>query len=760
MSDTPAIPSHRATLKALLHTNDRFMNILATAWIQSVRDFLQYLPRTYQDRSNLTLLRDLDTESNDVQSVIGQIIAKKQLPRWAKKLYEIEFHDVVGDVGYITFFNTYFPTKALIVGNRYIITGKVKYDYKKLIFSHPQSTPTDSPDDWLIDAMKEKIHQTPIENNEKIGIFDDETKPSPWLTSRDDRKHTNDMLSSLTPEVAQVGRIYPIYPELQGIKADRWAKNMRKLLPLIPDHFAEYLPLDFLQKFSLMGVQEMIHTLHFPASMEVVHHAQHRLFFDRLLRIQLHSLIKKQAYLSQWSTKSPTPQQVTGQAHQLTNSPASDYSLISSLTTLLPFTLTTAQKRVVKELIDDMHLDKPMMRLLQGDVGSGKTVVAAIAAYYTIKKRWGQAVFLAPLSILAQQHHRSLAKLLLPLGLRVELLSGSRTASEKADIKRKLADGQIDVIVGTHALLQEDVHFHNLTLAVVDEQHKFGVRQRGFFSQHGHPHIIQMSATPIPRSMALAFFGEFDVSIIDELPAGRKPITTKVITRSDWLKLKPWILDKISLGQKVFFVAPLIEESDKLEEVHNVTALYEEVCAMFTQTQARIGLMHGKMKSRDKDEVMQQFKTGKINILVSTTVIEVGVDIPEATIMVIKNSERFGLAQLHQLRGRIGRSDLQSYCFLETKTRSWDSYQRIKVLEETNDGFKLAQIDLQHRGTGEILGTRQSGESDIPIEILGDLKFIEQVRQGAERLLEQHPHLDGLPGLQKYLHEKLGGILH
>ena len=268
-----------------------------------------------------------------------------------------------------------------------------------------------------------------------------------------------------------------------------------------------------------------------------------------------------------------------------------------------------------------------------------------------------------------------------------------------------------------------------------------------------------MSATPIPRSMALAFFGEFDVSIIDEMPLGRKPIITKVISEKEYIKLKPRILDHIRKGQKVFIVTPLIEESEKLEEVKAATTEFEEAKALFPELKGKIGLLHGKMRSKDKDAVMQDFKSWKICLLVSTTVIEVGVDIPEATIMVIKNAERFGLSQLHQLRGRIGRADIQSYCFLETKSKAWDIGKRLKAMEETNDGFKLAELDLQNRGAGEILGTMQSWESDIPLEILSDLKFLEKIQEGAKRLLEKYPKLEWLPGLKKYLEEKMGDVL-
>ena len=467
-------------------------------------------------------------------------------------------------------------------------------------------------------------------------------------------------------------------------------------------------------------MQKTILNIHYPESESLKSQAIHRVFFDRLLRVQLFSLMNRQSY----------------QANKKTSSEAQQWGVLKAMLQRLPFELTMAQKKVIKQIIDDFHSGKPMLRLLQGDVGSGKTIVATLAAYYLKQTEQGQTVFLAPLEVLAQQHYQSIAKLLLPLGLRVELLTGSLTKGQKEKIKSDLQQGKIDVIIGTHALLQEGISFQNLQYVIIDEQHKFGVKQ-----------------------MAIAFFGEFDVSIIDELPKGRLPIQTKIISSTEEKKLKPRILEKIRKNQKLFVVTPLIQESESLDEVQSVLHAYEEIQLLYPELEGKIGLLHGKMKPKEKEEAMQNFKSGKTMILVATTVIEVGVDVPEATVMIIKNAERFGLAQLHQLRGRIGRSDLQSYCFLQTPKKSGDSYERLRAMEQTTDGFKLAELDLQNRGSGEILGTMQSGISDIPIEILSDLKFLEQVQAGASWLLQKYPDLEGLPSLQKFLHEKIGDIL-
>lgn len=708
----------------------------------------------------------------------------------------------------------------------------------------------------------------------------------------------------LPTETYNTGRIFPIYSELNGISPGWFAQKMRLVLDNVDTIFHEYLPDELIQKFWLPSVAETIRAMHYPESFEQQKRANMRIFFDRLLRVQLYSLMNRQHY--QQEKQGFIWEEIMR-------------DIVKEIIEKLPFTLTNAQKKVIKMVTENIHEPKPMLRLLQWDVGSGKTVVAATSAYYTHKKFGGQSVFMAPLEVLAQQHYRTLAKLLMPLGLRVELLTGSVTKDQKTKIKKDLQAGHIHVLVWTHAVLQEDVQFQNLQFVVIDEQHKFGVKQRAFFKQFGAPHILQMSATPIPRSMALAFFWEFDVSVIDEMPVGRLPIKTKIISASEYTKLKPWILDRVNKWEKVFIVTPLIEESEKMEELKSAVKEFEETRRLFgdygdwhvwseeneqqknernndketekiigiamkihrelwprlrevvyqnalekllkkewftvekekeikykiewetvgtgfmdivvnkkiaielkskpeilpvdykqlrwyttqdkgirtwllfnfwwnsldfrriekqqdmstsvynakeisksplnLQISPKVGLLHGKLKPKEKEKVMEDFKTGKINILVSTTVIEVGIDIPEATIMVIKNAERFWLSQLHQLRGRIGRSDVQSYCFLETKSKSGDIGKRLKAMEDTNDGFKLAELDLQNRGAGEILWTMQSGESDIPLEILSDLKFLEKIQDAAKWILEKYPDLHWLPGLKKYLEEKMWDVL-
>lgn len=680
-------------LKKVLKTNGRYIQILAENGIHTVADLLQYFPRTYEDRSNILTLKNLYIDGQTTVATKGQIIEKKFSPRWGKKVYEILFQDQDGTTGYINLYNTWYLAKAININNWYVIVGKASVFKGKIVFRQPQLIPS-------------QIEDTETNNH-------------------------------------NVWRLYPIYPELQGINPSRFAKKIWECLPYIQETIQEPYTDQFLKEFNILHIHDAVHELHFPTSYEKKEKALYRIFFDRLLRIQLFSQMTKDAY-----------QKTTHDPIQKINR-----DMIKSINATLPFQLTNAQKKVIKQLIENIHLPKPMLQLLQWDVGSGKTIVAAITAYYIIKHLWGQVAFIAPLEILAQQHLRSIAKVLLPLGIKMGILTWSITKTDKDRTKEQLASGQLDIVIGTHAVLQDNVTFKDLKLAVIDEQHKFGVMQRAFFKKFNSPHIIQMSATPIPRSMALAFFGEFEVSVIDQMPVWRVPITTKIIPNSEWKKIKPWIMTKINQWQKVFIVTPLIEESDKLEDVQAATQEFEQTKELFAEIRDKVWLMHGKLKAKDKESVMQKFKDGTYNILVATTVIEVWVDIPEATIMIIKNAERFGLSQLHQLRWRIGRSSLQSYCFLQTAKKWSDSYTRLKALEQTNDGFKLAELDMKQRGPGELLGLRQSGIADIPIEILTNIKFLETVQVAAKWLLEKYPNLDHLDYLKKHLTDAFGDLI-
>lgn len=691
-------------LKSALKTTSKYINILQENWIKNIRDLLLYFPRTYEDRSNIKTLDEIDQNSfffkdkkNQAIMTKWQITKKSVFSRWWKRIYDIHFVDERWNKGYISIFNSNFLAKKIEENNRYIIIWKPSFRFGKIIFSHPEV-----------------------------------------ILTQEDTEEKSDY---------NTGRLYPIYPELWWIKSSRFASKIRWIIDTVDTIFEEYLPSEFLEKYNLPNITETIKNIHYPQNVWSNNQALYRIFFDRLLRVQLHSLINRQSYqnskINPYETMEP------------------EREMIKDIIEKLPFELTNAQKKVTKHIIDDIHQEKPMLRLLQWDVGSGKTIVAAISAYYTHKKFKWQSAFLAPLEVLANQHYKTLSKLLLPLWLRTELLVWSISKDQKEKIKSDLKLWKIHVLIWTHAILQEDVEFRNLEFAVIDEQHKFWVKQRAFFKKFGAPNILQMSATPIPRSMALAFFWEFDVSIIDELPLWRLPIHTKIISQKEYYdsKFRLRVMDKINKWEKVFIVTPLIEESEKMEDLKAATTEFEDVKKIFKEIKDKIWIMHGKLKAKEKEQVMNDFKSWKLSILVSTTVIEVWVDVPEATIMIIKNSERFWLSQLHQLRWRIWRSNIKSYCFLETKNKSWDTYKRLKSMEETNDWFKLAEIDLQQRWPWEILWTIQSGETDIPLEILSDLKFLEKVQEWAIRLLEKYPNLEGLTWLKQYLNEKMWDVL-
>jgi ATP-dependent DNA helicase RecG len=415
----------------------------------------------------------------------------------------------------------------------------------------------------------------------------------------------------------------------------------------------------------------------------------------------------------------------------------------------LPFKLTGAQQRALGHLVDDLRSEQPMTRLLQGDVGSGKTVVAA-AAMALVVAAGGQAALMAPTEILAEQHYRTLVKLFQAMEQEpnVRLLTGSVTGPERDEIYAGLADGTIEIAVGTHALIQEGVNFGDLALAVIDEQHRFGVRQRALLREKGvggdgrgptNPHLLVMTATPIPRSLQLTVWGHLDVSQIDEMPPGRQPIQTRVIMPRERERAYSFVRTQIDAGRQAFIICPLVEESDKIEAkaaVEEHKRLQETI-----YPDLRLGLLHGRMKPDEKDAVMAEFVAGEVGILVATSVVEVGIDVPNATVMLVEGAERFGLAQLHQFRGRVGRGEHASYCLLVSDSASPDAQERLEAVEATNDGFVLAQKDLDMRGPGEFLGTRQSGLPDLKTASMTDLRLLEAAREAARTLFEGDPEL-------------------
>ncbi len=532
------------------------------------------------------------------------------------------------------------------------------------------------------------------------------------------------------------GRLVPIYVESEGISS-RWFRD--KIFPVLKnstDLFTENLPSTILQKFELMDYAEAIQQIHFPDSPSQLEKAKKRLAFQEILLLQIKSLQRRLA----WQKIHPSEQKIIAQN-----------PLVDQFIKDLPFELTNAQTKVLAEIFSDLEKGFPMFRLVQGDVGSGKTIVAGIAALTAITQGY-QTTLMAPTEILAEQHHQNLSRLFQKFNFNIKFLSSKVKTSEKNTIKEEIATGKVNLVIGTHAIIQENVNFQNLGLAIVDEQHRFGVLQREQLKKQQSPHLLSLSATPIPRTMAMTIYGDHDLSIIDELPKGRLPIITRIVPENKRRDAYLWIEDRIRAGRQAFIICPLIEESDSLE-LKSVISEYEHLQQNIFP-HLKLAFLHGKMSSVEKEGIMNDFKQNLIQILVSTSVIEVGIDIPNASIMVIEGAERFGLSQLHQFRGRVGRGEHQSYCFLFMQQYSQTGMQRLKALVEHHSGFKLAEIDLLQRGSGQIYGVRQSGLGDLKLADLSDQKLISDARSTAEFILERDPEMALLPELKTQV-EKL-----
>lgn len=513
-----------------------------------------------------------------------------------------------------------------------------------------------------------------------------------------------------------------------GLNSNAIAKLMSNLFQLLTHDIPETLSQDIITKHGLMSLNEALHTIHFPKSLKELQAAQYRLKFEELFFIQLnilnYSRDRQKRYVGHRFSK--VGEMFNRFYHEN-----------------LPFELTSAQKRVVREIRNDVNGNSQMNRLLQGDVGSGKTLVALLSMLLA-KDNGYQACMLVPTEILAEQHCATLRRMLGNLPVRVELLTGNTKQKERTAIFEGLANGHIDILVGTHAVLEDNVQFHNLGLAVIDEQHRFGVVQRAkMWSKNSiPPHVLVMTATPIPRTLAMTLYGDLDVSVIDELPPGRKPITTSHIFRNHSDNLYSFIRKQIDEGRQAYIVYPLISESEKLD-LKNLEDGYKQLCNIFCDY--KLSKLHGKMKPKEKDEEMRRFASGETQILVSTTVIEVGVDVPNASVMVIENAERFGLSQLHQLRGRVGRGASQSYCILVTDYKlSEDTRKRMEIMTASNNGFDIAEADLKLRGPGDMEGTQQSGIAfDLKIANLArDEQLLQYVREVARKVVDADPSHD------------------
>ena len=538
------------------------------------------------------------------------------------------------------------------------------------------------------------------------------------------KKEMNSPVFDIDTKTKNTGKIVPLYPLTYSLSQNVLRGIIENGIKEIEGQLPETLPEYILKNYSLYDINTAIKQIHFPDNFEKYELARKRLAFEELLIMQLALLTLKKSY-----------------THQEKGIVFDKNIKMADLIDNLPFKLTKAQLRVLEEIDNDMESEKPMNRLLQGDVGSGKTIVSIISAYKAVKSGY-QVAIMAPTAILASQHLESFTQILGAYGIKCELLISNITKKRKEEMLERLKNGEIDVIIGTHALLEENVVFKNLGLVVTDEQHRFGVKQRGTIVAKGNnPDTLVMTATPIPRTLALILYADLDISIIDELPPKRQKIDTFAVTKRLEERVNNFVKKQIDEGRQAYIVCPLVEENEEInaQSVLELAERYKnEVFADY-----KVEYLHGKMKPKEKDEIMEKFKKGEIDILISTTVIEVGVNVPNASIMIVENAERFGLAQLHQLRGRVGRGEYKSYCILKYQGNSDIIRQRMSIMQETNDGFKISEKDLELRGSGEFFGTKQHGLPEFKIaNIFQDMPMLKNIQSIASNILQEDPELE------------------
>lgn len=656
--------------------------------IFTAQDLMMYFPKKHIDYSSRTLIRDL--KEGQTTTVFGFI---KSVSSFNTRNNLSVTRVVIGDESgrfELSFFNA--------KGNRYLL--------QRMKTQFPQNAGI------MVSGV--------VKMNNYSGQLTMD-KPTYSIMTGEFKEDANSNLN--------IARIVPIYTICEDLSIKTLRKAIFNAIELYKNDIKNIVP-DFIrERLGIMNKKDAVKQIHFPETMNNLEHARFSLIFEELFLIQL-KLIR----LRENTAKTTSAYNL--QVHK--------DGLVQKFIAGLPFELTSGQKQAVNEILQDMNSDVPMQRLLQGDVGSGKTVVATIMLLAAVENGY-QGALMAPTEILAQQHYNNLVQWLTPLGLSVGLFLGSHGKKVRQKFETDLKNGQMNIAVGTHALIQENVDFNNLGAIVVDEQHRFGVKQRNILKRKSqNPQMLTMTATPIPRTLALTVHGDLDLTVINELPKGRKPI--KTILTGSHRQVWDLIKQEVESGRQAYIVYPLIDESETLSaKAATIEAekLQQEIFPQF-----KIGLLHGKLKNDEKEEVMKNFKDGEYDILVSTTVVEVGVDVPNATVMVIENAERFGLSQLHQLRGRVGRSSLQSYCVLITSSRSQETRERLGIMTETNDGFVIAEKDLQLRGPGEFLGTRQSGLPDLIIsDIVRDAKILEIARNEAIDFVKNY-NIDDFPMLK------------
>jgi ATP-dependent DNA helicase RecG len=716
----------------------------------TVEDLLNYLPMRYEDRSNLARIRDLSdgTEASlelYVRVAGGFQVGKNRGPKQPKLyIFEVTASDPerTGKPVVVWWFVSGRQAQRIIAyhrqkftrGARFIAFGQWEWDTRRNTFALRLNKPDElemlpgtwtPPEHALLRLAEENGHAgapNGVEDKAAAEAEDEEAVGDGEEPLEDDESNADPALAAI-----HVGRRVPVYRKLGEFRAKRLREIMHAVLGRISDEaITETLPADLRSRQQLIGRADALRRIHFPtedvplAEYERARSPAHlRLIFEEFFWVALALLIQRGERV-----KEPK-----GAVIEITE------RVRANLEEMLPFRLTNAQERVTNRIFDDMQSDAPMNRLLQGDVGSGKTIVALLAMLAAMENNY-QAALMVPTEILAEQHARNIKRLLARTPFRVELLTGSLRAAEKRRLHKDLASGDIHACVGTHAVIQESVAFHKLGLVVIDEQHRFGVLQRAELRSRGfNPDVLVMTATPIPRSLAMTAYGDLDVSVIDELPPGRTPIKTAVRGDESRQKIYDFIESEVRVGRQAYVVYPLIEESEKMD-LKDATRMYEHLRdRVFPKF--NVGLLHGKMKAAEKEEIMRRFVSGEIQILVSTTVIEVGVDVPNASVMLIENAERFGLSQLHQLRGRVGRGAEKSFCILLASEKQTSvARERLGIMEETNDGFRIAEKDLEIRGPGEVMGTRQSGLPTFRIgNLVRDVQILEEARREADYYL-------------------------
>lgn len=668
------------SLSKVLRTKPEYIDELAGMGIATVQDLLEYLPRAHEDLSDMATIHSakLDTKVS-IRGVVDSL--KLVRTRTGKKLVTASFTDSEGTEAQAIWFNQVHIKRMLSDGEEVVLTGKLSLKGSKVQFMSPQI---------------ESVRNTSDE------------------------------------ALLHAGRLVAVYPQHEIITS-KWLREkialVKNAIPLLP----ETLPTDVLEEEDLISRSDAIMALHFPEDAEEVAKARKRIQFEEMFAVQTNALEQKRQWQGARQKRLVIPM---------------DIDLIRALFESLHFIPTDSQKIAIYEILKDMEQDKPMSRLLEGDVGSGKTLVATAVMANTIRHK-GQCALMVPTEVLARQHVQSIGKTLINFYTycqkqgtnitmphpTVALLTGSVPKKEADDVRMKLAAGTVDLVIGTHALIQDSVQFKDLKLVIVDEQHRFGVVQRQRLTEKGSPHFLSMTATPIPRTLALTAHGHHDLSVLLEKPGNRKPIQTKVVSPQDRKTVELFIDQQIQEGRQVFVICPLISESENSELAEIKSVQQEAMRLKESFAHREIAILHGKMSSQEKEDTMKNFKEKHSDILVSTSVIEVGIDVPNASIIIIEGSERFGLSQLHQFRGRVGRGEHKSHCFLFTTTPEQSRSQRLKAMETYDDGFKLAEIDLQIRGPGELYGVRQSGVPEFSLSSLLNPELVVRARRAAEKHL-------------------------